>query len=166
MPDISAKVDNLKRRFQWLDGELSGLLAHGVRPINVATPNDNGVRSAPAYPSHHQTAPTSSRSEHGPEAPPARGHRDDRIIHTRFCGLMTRGLVDILKERLREDDARGEIRGDLETLDVEYMRDVCTILSVLGWGFKTFDSWTEIDIGLLHGYEKSERSLDTSCLPQ
>ena len=86
-----------------------------------------------------------------PEAPPARGHRDDRIIHTRFCGLMTRGLVGILKERLRVDDARGEIRGDLETLDVEYMRDVCTILSVLRWGLKTFNSWTEIDIGLLHG---------------
>ena len=27
-------------------------------------------------------------------------------------------------------------------------------------------SWTTIDIGLLHGYEKSKRGLDTSCLPQ
>ncbi len=100
MPDISAKVDDIKRRFQGLDAELSGVLAHGVRPINVATSSDNGVRSAPAYPSQHNMASNSSRPVHRPDAPPARGHPDDRIIHTRFCGVRM-GPVDEDQRRPR-----------------------------------------------------------------
>ncbi len=63
-------------------------------------------------------------------------HKNQVALRTELKNrkLMTRGLNGILKERLRKDDARGEIRGDLETLHVEYMRDVCSILAMKSTG--------------------------------
>ena len=45
-------------------------------------------------------------------------------------GLIIRGLLSVLRERLMRDDTRREFRGDLTNVSLEYLKDGCALLSI------------------------------------
>lgn len=51
-------------------------------------------------------------------------------------GLIVNGTFDVLKARLERDDTRGEFKGNLATMEEEYLRDGCKILSINSRGTK------------------------------
>ena len=45
-------------------------------------------------------------------------------------GLIVKGLLQVLRDRLSRDDTRGEFRGDLETAHLQYLKDGCNLLAI------------------------------------